>query len=398
MFRNKRILGIGTVAGGLLVAAIWVYESKANDEPKKVSPASQRAATSTDEKNSVTITELQSKQVKIVAAEMIDFSSRSEAVGYVDFNQDRIVSVFSPYQGRVRQVFAKAGDDVKKGQPLFSIDSPDLVQAESSLISTAGLVALNSKVLERAKKMLEIQASAQKDVDQATSDQQTAEGNYRAARDAVRIFGKSNNEIDKIVASHKVDGELLVVSPQHGRVTARNAAPGLLVQPGNAPAPFTVADLSTMWMVANVAEYDLPQLRLGQQADVSIMAYPGQKFKAEITNIGVSADPNTHRVAVRAEIKDAQHQLHPQMLATYAIRTGEPTQSVAAPANSVVREGDGTMTVFVTQDGHRFTRRPVKLGLEENGSSQILDGLAAGEKIAGDGALFLSNMLSLQSR
>lgn len=329
---------------------------------------------------------------------MLEFASQREAIGYIDFNQDLTVPVFSPYQGRVRQVLAKAGDDIRKGQPLFSIDSPDLVQAESTLISTAGVAALNSKVLERAKKMFETQASAQKDVEQAVSDQQAADGNYKAARDAVRIFGKTNDEIDKIVASRKIDGELLVASPQRGRVTARNVAPGMLVQPGNAPAPFTVADLSVMWMVASVSEYDLPQLRLGQHVSVAVMAYPGQKFQGKITNIGAALDPNTHRIAVRSEIKDLQHQLRPQMLATYVIRTGEPIHSVAIPVNGVVREGDGTMTVFVTQDGHRFIRRPVKLGLQQGGVNQVLEGLSAGEKIAGDGAIFLSNMLALQSR
>lgn len=392
MQKNKINLGIGAVIGCMLLVAVVVYASRTDSASSTPQHASAPA------RDSVTITELQSKQVKIEAAQVVEFASQRETVGYIDFNQDLTVPVFSSYQGRVRQVFAKAGDDIRKGQPLFSIDSPDLVQAESTLISTAGVVALNSKVLERAKKMFETQASAQKDVEQAISDQQTADGNYRAARNAVRIFGKSESEIDKIASTRKIDGELLVVSPQSGRVTARNAAPGLLVQPGNAPAPFTVADLSTMWMVANVSEYDLPQLRLGQHVAVSVMAYPEQKFQGEITNIGAAVDPNTHRVAVRSEVKDLRHQLRPQMLATYVIRTGEPTRSVAILVNGVVREGDGTMTVFVTQDGRRFVRRPVKLGLQQDGLNQILDGLSAGEKIAGDGALFLSNMLALQSR
>ncbi|MFZ4874229.1 efflux RND transporter periplasmic adaptor subunit [Janthinobacterium sp. Mn2066] len=359
---------------------------------------SETAAPAKDAQNSVTLTEVQAKQINIVTAQSGNFTPHSEAVGYIDFNQDRTVPVFAPYQGRVRQVFAKAGDDVRKGQPLFSLDSPDLLQAESNLVSTAGLLALNSRVLERAKKMLDVQVSAQKDVEQAMSDQQTADGNYRAARDAVRIFGKSETQIDQIVASRKIDGELTVTSPLQGRVTARNVSAGLLLQPGTAPAPFTVADLSTVWMVANVSEYDLPQLKVGQQAEVTVMAYPGQTFKGEISNIAVAVDPNTHKAAVRAEIKDAQHQLHPQMLATYAIHTGAAQHAMALPVNSVVREGDGGMTVFVTQDARTFTRRPVTLGLQQNGLMQITGGLAAGEKVAADGALFLSNMLSLQSR
>lgn len=399
MFGNKKYVAIGATAGCALLAAIAVSASKTEHEvTKSPSSPSETAAPAKDAQNSVTLTEVQAKQINIVTAQSGNFTPHSEAVGYIDFNQDRTVPVFAPYQGRVRQVFAKAGDDVRRGQPLFSLDSPDLLQAESNLVSTAGLLALNSRVLERAKKMLDVQVSAQKDVEQAMSDQQTADGNYRAARDAVRIFGKSETQIDQIVASRKIDGELTVTSPLQGRVTARNASAGLLLQPGTAPAPFTVADLSTVWMVANVSEYDLPQLKVGQQAEVTVMAYPGQTFKGEISNIAVAVDPNTHKAAVRAEIKDAQHQLHPQMLATYAIHTGAAQHAMALPVNSVVREGDGGMTVFVTQDARTFTRRPVTLGLQQNGLMQITGGLAAGEKVAADGALFLSNMLSLQSR
>jgi cobalt-zinc-cadmium efflux system membrane fusion protein len=346
----------------------------------------------------VTISDVQAKYITVVPAQAHDFASQLEAIGFIDFNQDRTVQVFTPYQGRVRQVFAKAGDDVGKGQALFTIDSPDLVQAESTLISTAGVLALTTRALERAKKMIDIQTNAQKDLEQSVSDQQTAEANYKAARDAVRIFGKSDAEMDKIVASRKVDGELVIASSLRGRVTARNVAPGLQLQPGGTPVPFTVADLSTMWMVASVPEENFAQLQLGQSVSVALMAYPGRQFDGQVTNIGATIDPNTHRIAVRTEINDPLHELRPQMLATYVIRTGAPLRGVAVPLNAMVREGDGTLTVFVTQDGHRFVRRPIKPGLEQDGLLQILEGLSAGEHIAGDGALFLSNALALQTR
>ena len=309
-----------------------------------------------------------------------------------------IVNDTQSRQRRVRQVFAKAGDDVKKGDPLFTIDSPDLVQAESNLISTAGILALTSTALDRAQKLIETQGNAQKDLDQAISDQQTAEGNYKAARDTVRIFGKSDAEIERVVASRKVDGGLRIVSPFSGRITARSISPGLIVQPGSAPAPFAVADISTMWMIANVAEDDLPKLQLGQTATVSVTAYPGRQFQGKITNIGAAIDPSTHRIPVRSEIHDPRHELRPQMLANFVIRTGKALRNVGIPTNGIVREGDGTITVFVTTDGHRFKRRPVKTGLAQYGLMEIIEGLSTGERVVADGALFLSNALALQSR
>ncbi|MBC3870579.1 efflux RND transporter periplasmic adaptor subunit [Undibacterium oligocarboniphilum] len=393
MLNKKKELYVAVAVGLIALggAAVFASQSSSGDNAAKDKkpPASL---------TSVTISDQQATHIEVVPVKTYDFVEQNEAVGYIDFNQDATVQVFTPYQGRIRQVFVKAGDDVRKGQALFSVDSPDLVTAESTLISTAGLTKLTTAALERAKKMLETQTAAQKDVDQATADQQTADANFRAARDAVRIFGKSDADIDRLLQTRKVDGELTVNSPLTGKVTARNAAPGLLTQPGNAPAPVTVSDLSTVWMVASVSETDLPRMKMGQSVSVAVMAYPGKIFQGKVNNIGIAIDPATHRVGVRSEIKDPEHLLHPQMLATYRIRVADPVQSAAAPLNALVREGDGTMTAYVTKDGRTFTRRAVQTGLEQEGNRQILSGLQPGEKIAADGAIFLSNMLSLQSR
>lgn len=373
----------------LLLGHVWL--APRDDAPP---PAKSSGAVAHD---TVMITDLQARHISVVAASTYAFATQLDAVGYIDFNQDRLAQVFSPYQGRVLQVQAEAGEDVGKGQPLFTVESPDLAQAESTLISTASLLALSEQTLQRARKMLEVQASAQKDVEQATSDQQTAAGNYQAARQALRIFGKSEAQMDRIVASRKVDDGLAIVSPFAGRVTARNIAPGSLVQPGSATAPFSVADLSSVWVVANVAEDAIPDLRIGQPIAVAVSALPGRPLQGKLSYIGSAVDPNTHRIVVRSEIGDPRHQLRPQMLATVTVQTGAPVPSVAVPVDAVVREGDGSMTVFTTRDGHRFVQREVKLGLQQNGLEQILSGLSANERVAGDGALFLSSALALQS-
>jgi cobalt-zinc-cadmium efflux system membrane fusion protein len=348
--------------------------------------------------DSVTLTAEQAKAVKVAPVGEHDFVPQHQTEGFIGFNEDRSVPVLSPWQGRIARVLAKAGDDVKQGDVLFTIDSPDLVAAESSLIAAAGVLQLSTRTLERARAMFESQSIAQKDLDQATSDQQTAQANLEAARAAVRIFGKSDAEIERIIASRSTASELRIASPIDGRVTARNAAPGLLVQPGNGSAPFTVADISTMWMVANVAEDELPHVRLGQPVEASLAAYPDRKFEGRVSNIGATVDPNTHRVMVRSEIRDRLHELRPQMLGTFVIRTGAPVRSPAIAVSGVVREGDGTMVVFATPDGHRFVRRPLKLGAQQDGMDQILDGVGSGEQVATDGALFLANELALQTR
>ncbi len=170
------------------------------------------------------------------------------------------------------------------------------------------------------------------------------------------------------------------------------------MQPGSAPAPYTVADIDTMWMLANVAEDDSPALRVGQSVQVTVDAFPGRIFEGKITTIGATVDPNTRRVLVRSEIEDPRHELRSGMFANFVIRIGAPVRSPAVPLDSVVREGDGTMTIWVTADRRRFTRRTVKIGEQRDGYRQILEGVQAGELVATEDAIFLSNALATVSQ
>jgi membrane fusion protein, heavy metal efflux system len=345
--------------------------------------------------DSVELSERQSSALKIGAAGARDFTLFKTAVGTIDFNEDLLVQVFSQYPGKILKAGFNIGDDVKAGDTLFTIDSTDLLQAESTLLASAGVLELQKRTLARLTMLLKAGGSAQKDVDQSTSDQQTAEGNYKAARDAVRIFGKTDDEIDQVVNMRKVDSTLLVPSPISGRIVARSAAPGFLTQPGNAPAPYSVADLSTMWMIANVIETDAPAYKLGQDVQVTVPAYPDKMFKGRIATLGSIIDPNSHRQLVRSQIDDPEHLLRSGMFASFVIRVGDPVRSVAVPVNGVTREGDGTMTVWVTSDRRHFAKRTVKLGLQQDGWDQVLEGLQPGETVVTDGAVFVSNVLLL---
>jgi cobalt-zinc-cadmium efflux system membrane fusion protein len=349
------------------------------------------------DRDSVDLSDAQLATVKVEPVGERDFPREKEAVGSISFNQDLEVQVFTPYQGRIIALFAEVGNDVKRGQTLFTIDSPDLLQAESTLIAAAGVMDLTTRNLARLKELYTTRAVSQRDLDQGTSDQQTAEGNVRAARDAVRLFGKSEAEVDRIVAERRADSTLVVPSPIDGRITARNAGPGLYVQPGSAPAPYTVADIDTMWMLANVTEDDSPAFQVGQSVQVRIGAFPGRLFDGTIANVGVSVDPNTRRVLVRSEIKDPRHELRSGMFANFIIGVGAPVRSPAVLLDGVVREGDGSHTIWVTADRRRFARRMVQIGARRDGYRQILDGVRPGELVATDGAIFLSNMLATAS-
>ena len=321
------------------------------------------------------------------------FPVEKEAVGSIAFVDDLSVQVFPPYQGKLIKTFVELGDEVQKGQPLYTIDSPDLIQAESTLIGTAAILELTSKELARARDLYGTNGVSQRELEQATSDEQTAEGALKAARDAVRVFGKTEAEIEQIVDTRKIDPALVVRSPLAGEVTAYNAPPGLLVQPGTAPAPFSVADTSLKWMLGNVTESDSPLFHVGQAVEARVMAYPGRVFSGKIAKIYATVDANSHRVTIRSEIADPKHELRPGMLAHFVIRVQDPVESAAMPMNGVVREGDGTMTAWVTTDRRRFLQKTVKIGLQRDGRYQVLEGLQRGELVVTDGAVFLSSML-----
>src|ERR1017187_5036118 len=257
---------------GLGITSYFSARASGSESPKPGAVGSTSAAGAPA--NTV---ELSDSQMQMIATGTVSehaFPLQRDAVGSIDFNEDLETQVFPPYQGRIAQLFAKLGDNVSKGQVLFTIESPDLIQAESTLIAAAGVLDLTSKTLERAKQLHDVQGIADKDLEQATSDQQTAEGALKAARDGVVVFGMSQAEIDRIVQTRTIDPYLVVRRPLSGRVTARNAAPGVFVQPGNAPAPYTVADISRIWLNASVTESDMPLVKKGQEIRVSVMAFP----------------------------------------------------------------------------------------------------------------------------
>jgi len=383
------VLVVAAIGYGDRVKSALEHESNTADPPK-AAPQSPPVPSTTLE-----LSESQLPAIRIGTVRSRPFPIEKAAVGSIDFDEDLSVQVFPPYQGKIINALAKLGDEVKKGQPLYTIDSPDLLQAESNLIGAAATLDLTNKELARAKELYETNKGiAQREYEQSVADQQTAEGALKAARDAVRVFGKSPEEIDSIVATRKVDPKLVVPSPMTGQITARNAQPGLLVQPGSPTAPYSVADISIKWMLANVTESDSPLFHAGQAVQASVMAYPGLPFEGKISTLGATVDPNTHRVIVRCDIADPKHELRPGMLASFVIRVHEPVDSVAIPINGVVRNGDGTMAAWVTADRRHFSQRIIKIGLQSAGHYQVLEGVKSGELAVTEGSVFLSNMLN----
>jgi cobalt-zinc-cadmium efflux system membrane fusion protein len=392
---SKRTVVMFITAAVIFVATGLLESARSHGQAADASTPGEPAASSNASPSEAALN-LSPSQLDAIRIEPVGtywFPVEEEAVGNIDFDGNLSVQVFPLYQGTIINTLVELGAQVQKESPLYTIKSPDLIQAESTLIGAAATFELTNKELERAKSLNGANGVSQRELEQATSDQQTAEGALKAARDAVRVFGKTDAEMDQMIASRKIDPALVVRSPMSGKVTSKNAQPGFLVQPGNDPAPYTVSDVSLKWMLADVVESDIPLLHLGQPVQVMVMAYPDRVFKGKVSKIYSAVDPNTHRVTTRSEIADPHDELRPGMLANFLIRVHGPVKATAIPANGVVREPDGTMTAWVTSDRRHFVQRVVKTGLRKDGRVQILAGLQPGELAVSDGAVFLSNML-----
>jgi membrane fusion protein, heavy metal efflux system len=391
---SKRALRRVVAIAGVAVAAAILLCSCDHSASANAPTASASPTGSPPSPSSIELSASQLNSIKIESVGRYAFPVEKEAVGNIDYDEDLSVQVFPAYQGTIIKTLAELGAEVQKDQPLYTIKSPDLIQAESNLIGAAATYELTTKELARAKDLYTTSVGVpQRELEQATSDQQTAEGSLKAARDAVLVFGKTDAEIDQMIASRRIDPALVVRSPIRGKVTYKNAQPGFFVQPGNPPAPYSVADVHLKWMLANVPESESGFFHLGQPVAVRTLAYDGRVFKGKVSKIYESVDPNTHRVTIRSEISDPQNELRPGMLANFVIRVDGPVQATAIPASGVVREPDGTMGAWVTTDRRTFTERVIKVGLRNDGRVQVLDGLQPGELVVSDGAVFLSNML-----
>jgi cobalt-zinc-cadmium efflux system membrane fusion protein len=389
---SERFAVVLVAAVAIVVATAFLESGRSRSQATNANTP-QEAGTKSNTSPTEATLDLSPSQLNAIRIEPVGsyrFPVEKEAVGSIDYDEDFSVQVFPAYQGTVIQALGQLGAEVQIGQPLYTIKSPDLIQAESTLIGAAATFELTNKELVRVQGLGGV---AEREKEQAASDQQTAEGALKAARDAVRVFGKTDAEIDQMIASRKIDPALVVRSPIPGKITSKNAQPGFLVQPGNLPAPYSVADVSIKWMLANVMESEIPFFHLGQPVQVRVISYPDRVFLGRVAKIYETVDLNTHRVTIRSEVADPNDELHPGMLANFVIRVRDPVEATALPANGVVRESDGTMTAWVTTDRHRFVQRIIKTGLHKDDQVQILEGLQRGELAVTDGAVFLSNML-----
>ena len=356
-------------------------------------------------------TKLQWQSLYVTPAAISSFQATISTDGTVSTNDNLTVNIFSPYSGRVANVVAKLGDSVKKGDVLMTVEATEAVQAQNDLIAALGAVntastqmRLAQKTEERQHELLLAKAGAQKDLLQSQSDLTAAQNAVRtsevalgAVHDRLRILGKTDHEIASMEHSSNLEHPGLtsvVRSPISGTVVLRQIGTGQYIQSaaGGAANPFfTVSDLSSVWLVANLREADVGRVHVGQVVEIRVPAFPSRAFKGNISWVSPLVDPATHRVSVRAEIDNRDRALKPAMLANISIITGVAANSIAIPQDAVVYEGDQAH-VFVARNG-AVEARTVKVGQQNGDLIEVTSGLSPGENIISSGALFIDRAL-----
>jgi membrane fusion protein, heavy metal efflux system len=333
------------------------------------------------------------------------FRSEHVTEGKISINEDHSTPIYPPYAGRVTRLMVKAGDYVKQGDVLFYIEAADMVQAQNDFLAArAGLnkarsqVAIAEIIEKQNRTLYEGKAGPLRDFQtaeatlvQARSDLRTAESALEAARNRLTILGKTDAEITAFQDQGKISSETPIYAPLPGTVVQRKIGPGQYVSynsTGIVDPVYTIGDLSSVWIVAYIREAEASKIRVGQQMDFTMLAYPGTTFKANIDHIAASLDPNTRRLLVRATVDNKSGQFKPEMFATVTIYTEEGDSSVAVPREAVIYEADRAR-VWVVRNDKSVEVRHIKTGMTSGGVVQVLDGLQPGETVVTKGGLFM---------
>jgi membrane fusion protein, heavy metal efflux system len=396
--RNRLWLaGGGALAVVAIISSAWIL----NSGPGNAVARPDRVARDAD--GAFRPSETQWASLRLAAVRQVSFRDERATDGKIAINEDTTTPVFSPYSGRVSRLIARPGDRVVRGAPLFAIEASEFVQGQNDLVTAvAGVdkaksrLALAQQVEKRQKELLAIRGGALKDLEQAQSDLVGAQGDMRsaeialaAARNRLRILGRSDEEIEKLEKVDRIAAESIVAAPIGGTVIQRKVGLGQYITVGANDPVFTVGDLSTVWLVANVRESDAPKMKVGAPVEVSVLAYPGRTFNARLAYVAPALDPNTRRLPVRAEIENPGRELLPEMFASFRIVSGDDRLMPAVPQEAVVYEGAQARVWVARPNEKSVVTRQIDVGSTTNGLVEVRKGLSVGETVVASGTLFI---------
>jgi membrane fusion protein, heavy metal efflux system len=388
MVRNRR--GLRAAMALAFALSLTACDSKEPDRASRMTSFSADASAAGTAKL-FTLSQDQMSHVQVVTVAPTKLTRTLRLTGAVAYNAFKTTPVITQVGGPVSRILVVPGQHVATGQPMLEVSSPDYSQLLDSYLKAADSFRLANKNYARAQDLYQHHANAERDVEQAESDRNQAQADLNAADQGMRILGiKNPGDLAKAPASAQIP----VLAPIGGQVVERLVAPGQVVQAGQTQA-FTISDLSTVWVLANVYQADLALIRSGDDVVVQTDAYPNS-FHGKISYVSPALDPNTRTLQARIVVDNPGELLKRDMYCTVTVTAGSISNAIALPDASVLRDDNNQPFVYVAVGANQFGRRDVEIGQGQNGQIQILKGISAGEKVVGDGSLFLQFANSLQ--
>jgi cobalt-zinc-cadmium efflux system membrane fusion protein len=333
--------------------------------------------------------EVQKQSGVIVApARKLRLAGIISATGKVEANADRIAHVSPRISGKIVSVKASLGDSVAAGQVLVTLDSVELGEALSRYHQSKTRLALAQSNMERIKALVDKKIAARKEILQAETDYRTAQTDLHTDEERLALYGVS---IADLQGDRHKRPLLPVRSPINGIITEKHAIVGELSDP--AKSLYTVADLSSVWVLVDIHEKDLAKVRRGQGATVLVGAFPDQKFRGRITYLADLVDEATRTIKARVEVANPGRKLKPEMFATVELALAADAPPVLAVAEEAIQELDGRKLIFVAESDTEFEPRGVELGRASGGMVAVVSGLNEGERYAIKGAFILKSEL-----
>jgi membrane fusion protein, heavy metal efflux system len=378
------------VCGLLLAVALAGCSSGQRQSASQMTSFSQQGSKS-ETPQLFTIPQEQMSHVRVVTVEPTMLTRVLRLTGAVAYNAFKTTPVITQVGGPVSRILVVPGQRVTEGQPMLEVSSPDYSQLLDTYLKAMDTFRVADKNYARAQDLYQHNAISERDLLQAESDRSQAQADLNAAEQAMRILGiKNPADLAKGASSAQVP----LLAPIGGEVVERLVSPGQVLQAGQTQA-FTISDMSTVWVLANIYQQDLADVHTGDDVVVQTDAYP-DTFHGRISYISAALDPNTRTLQARIVVDNRGQKLKKDMYCTVTVTAGMVRNALAVPDAAVLRDDDNEPFVYLATSANQFGRRAVRIGESQGGRTQILEGLSTGDKVVGDGSLFLQFANSLQ--
>ncbi|MBZ5694289.1 MAG: efflux RND transporter periplasmic adaptor subunit [Acidobacteriia bacterium] len=387
---THRVYSLGTFAAIAIACVLTGCSSDRSERPSEMTSYSSQASKSATPEL-FTIPQDQMSHVQVVTIQPAKLTRTLRLTGAVAYNAFKTTPVITQVGGPVSRILVVPGQHVRQGDSMLEVASPDYSQLLGTYLKARDVYRVADKNYARAQDLYQHNAIAERDLLQAESDRNQAQADLNASEQGMKILGIKNPED---LAKTPSSAEIPVIAPIGGEVVERLVSPGQVMQAGQTQA-FTISDMSTVWVLANVYQSDLAYVKTGDDVVVQTDAYPGT-FRGKISYVSAALDPNTRTLQARIVVDNPGEKLKKDMYCTATVTAGVIQNAIAVPDAAVLRDDENQPFVYVATGANQFGRRGVEIGQSQNGQTQIVKGLSVGEKVVGDGGLFLQFANSIQ--